>query len=1169
MNPQSWVGETINNRYRIDELLGQGGMSTVYKGFDPNLERPVAIKIVHSFLALHDKFVQRFQREASSVARLRHPNIVQVYDFNQIEDTYFMVMEYIEGVTLQNTIDGIRSGEAGVVPIHDLIGKGEKLASAMDYAHRAGLIHRDVKPANIMIQPDGEPLLMDFGIAKLVDTAQNITNTGAVMGTVSYMSPEQVRGEEIDGRADQYALGVILYELMSGRRPFEGDTTFQTMMKHIHDPVPKLQSLYPPEPVSQALIEVVYQTLAKKPADRYPDSAALVAALQLCRRAETHTADTRLELSTPIISPPPQTITRPQTPREQRQMAEQRIKELQAILLSEPLKEDLQLELMDLLARRGDFLTALKQYNSYQKLLDHELGVEPMPDTVRHRDQIMSARMTPWNNLKPEITPFLGRSEEIRRLSAMITHPDTRLLTISGSGGMGKTRLARRIIRQLGSHQWRYFMHGVLFVPLAMLDSEADIIYAIASACDIVLAGQDEPLTLLAKTLKQREILLVLDNFEHLTAHAPLVFQLLQEAPKLKVLVTSRHRLNLPGETVFPLSGLTYSQFDNDFDATAELDDGPRLFMQASRKLNPEFSMSETDHFNIFRICEIVDGIPLGIELAASWTRVLTCREIVERLEADLKLLTNDQTPVTERHRDLRAVFQYSWDLLSPEEQSILAALSIFRGPFEFQAAADIAGATADGVAGLVDKSLLQAVVLRDTTQVALGRIYSVHEIVRYYAQEMLAADPSRQESITAAHLEYYASYTAAQDTPLRSAGQREAWEGMQRNISNIRQAWQNGLRGGRFNLISQMLEPIYRYYEMGALYLEGKQFFSEAIAALPLDPPFELFHQLHGRLAAFNMRLANYDEVNRVCNGCVESWEQYEPDSFLSKKERAFLLSIHAEMFNKQGNFAEAAKLIKQAKQLYEEIDWLFGIAAATHRLGIVDYLQGNFMQAYLEYEEALRRYREMGEEVNAAHIQANLALFQIAMQQFEEGKKGLKANLEITRQWHNKQRIGTNLLNLAFTNMALQQFEEGKQEIEESLLYFRETGDRESEATALLVQGQIEWELENKSIARRIFFNGLNMALDIGATPKVLEFLATLCVLLIEDGRFDEAWPYLRFVDQHPQANQMAHVRAKALLMRTEDHLAPEKMPELEQTIEALTVEGIAEALREGYQI
>lgn len=1167
MNPQSWVGQTLNNRYQIDRLLGQGGMSTVYRGHDPNLDRPVAIKIIHTFLVMHQKFVQRFQREAAAVARLRHSNIVQVYDFNQIDGTYYMVMEFVEGYTLQDTIQMIRSGEGSPLPLPDLIHKMEKLAAAIGYAHQQGLIHRDLKPANVMVRSDGELLLMDFGIAKVVDTSQNITSTGAVMGTVSYMAPEQVKGEEIDGRADLYAFGVILYELMTGRRPFEGETTFQTMMKHLHDPVPEIQSLYPDGAILDALTEVVYRLLAKDPNNRFHTAADLALALSQCRLAEVHTAATRLDLPSPQESAPPLVHHRPQTPQHQRRQADEQIATLESSLVKDPLKEDALAELLDLQARRGDFLAALKRFNAYKKELDQELGIEPMPETVQLREKIMSARLAPWNNLKPDITPFVGRSQEIDRLMAMILDDGIRLLTITGSGGMGKTRLARRMIRQLGSHEWRYFLHGVFYVPLAMVDQPAEIIYAVAAACDLVLSGQEDPLDQLAKGLRARETLLVLDNFEHLTEHAPLIFTLLQNAPHCKVMVTSRHRLNLPGETVFPLTGLAYSPFDDSFDVTAELDDGPRLFLQASRKLNPNFSLDQNDHFSIFRICEIVDGIPLGIELAASWTRVLACHEIVERLETDLNLLTNDQTPVTERHRDLQAVFQYSWDLLSEEERSILAALSIFRGPFEFQAAEQVAGASAEVTAGLVDKSLLQAVELHDATQAVHGRLYSVHEIVRYYARQKLAADPAREKAISLAHADVYAAYVRERHEPLRSGAQRQAWEEIQRNFSNIRLAWQSGLENGRFDLVGGMVNPIYRYFLMGGLILEGHLFFEDAIGRLPLNPPFELYHRLHGRLAGFNIRLARYDEVERVCSGCVASWQEHDPDSIESKREQAFLLHLNAEMDLKQGNFEEALAHNSEAEALHRAIDAPAGLAGTVGQKGVIAYLQGDYMQAYLHYEDALNRYRTIGDEVNAARVQANLALFQIAIKQFDEGKKGLQADLEIGRRWQNRQKIATTLLNLAFANISLELYDEARTQIEESLLHYREAGDREGEATALLLQGQIEWDSGQKSTARRILFKGLNLALKIGATPKALEFLATLVVLLIDEEEFGRAWQILRFVDTHPQANQMAHTRAQALLAQVEEKLSPDKIADREQAIASLTVAGLAAMMQERF--
>jgi len=276
MSNSSWIGKSLSGRYQIEELLGQGGMSAVYKATDPNLKRVVAIKLIHPHLSNDPDFVKRFEEEATAVAQLRHPGIIQVYDFNHDDDTYYMVLEFVPGETIQQHLKRLNdSGRHLSVP--DAIQYIADICDAVAYAHQRGMIHRDIKPANLMLNVMGEAILMDFGIAKIVG-GQRHTATGAVVGTAMYMAPEQIKGESPDRRADIYSLGVTLFEMLSGRPPFEADSAMTLMMMHVNDPVPDLRTLNPEVP--DDLIAVINKSLAKSPDDRYQSASQMAAALR-------------------------------------------------------------------------------------------------------------------------------------------------------------------------------------------------------------------------------------------------------------------------------------------------------------------------------------------------------------------------------------------------------------------------------------------------------------------------------------------------------------------------------------------------------------------------------------------------------------------------------------------------------------------------------------------------------------------------------------------------------------------------------------------------------------------------------------------------------------------------------------------------------------------------
>jgi len=271
-----WIGKKLSNRYLIDEILGQGGMSAVYRASDPNLKRVVAVKIIHSHLSNDPDFVQRFEEEASAVAQLRHHGIIQVYDFNRDDDVYYMVLEFVPGETFQDHLKRLNDDNRRL-SIPKAIEYMSEICDAVDYAHRRGMIHRDIKPANIMLNVTGQAILMDFGIAKIVGS-QRHTATGAVVGTAMYMSPEQIKGEHPDRRTDIYSLGVTLFEMVSGRPPFQADSAMTLMMMHVNDPVPYPKKLNPEVP--DDLVAIINKSLAKNPDDRYQTVAEMGSALR-------------------------------------------------------------------------------------------------------------------------------------------------------------------------------------------------------------------------------------------------------------------------------------------------------------------------------------------------------------------------------------------------------------------------------------------------------------------------------------------------------------------------------------------------------------------------------------------------------------------------------------------------------------------------------------------------------------------------------------------------------------------------------------------------------------------------------------------------------------------------------------------------------------------------
>ncbi|MGB0383703.1 MAG: protein kinase domain-containing protein [Ardenticatenaceae bacterium] len=295
-NQASWIGRTFAGRYKIESLLGYGGMSSVYKATDAHLRRAVAIKMIHPHLT-EQSFIKRFEQEAAAVAKLRHSNIVQVYDFDHDGDVYYIVLEYVPGEDLAQRLNALKHANLRL-PFDDTIRIMSLLCDAVAYAHDANIIHRDLKPANVIINLLGQPILTDFGIAKIVGS-DTLTTSDATMGTITYMSPEQINDQAVDHRADIYALGVMLYEMVANRPPFMGASVSTVMMKHVHEPVPEIRLFN--SSIPSGLMSVLEKALAKDPNQRFWSAREIADALRMMSKENMGIPDMRFTQPIPHL----------------------------------------------------------------------------------------------------------------------------------------------------------------------------------------------------------------------------------------------------------------------------------------------------------------------------------------------------------------------------------------------------------------------------------------------------------------------------------------------------------------------------------------------------------------------------------------------------------------------------------------------------------------------------------------------------------------------------------------------------------------------------------------------------------------------------------------------------------------------------------------------------
>ncbi|MBD0290298.1 MAG: serine/threonine protein kinase [Thermoleophilia bacterium] len=287
------VGTVVAGRYRLEEILGVGGMSTVFRAHDGVLERDVALKVLHPLLSQDAQYVERFRREARAIARLSHPNIVTVIDRSQAEGRQYIVFELVRGLNLKQLALG------GPLPAAQALALAHQTGRGLAFAHENGIVHRDVKPQNVLVDRDGVAKVTDFGIARASGGDEGLTQTGTILGTSDYLSPEQAVGQPVDERSDQYSLGVLLFELLAGELPYRGDSPVAVAMSHLHDPVPSVRDLRPE--LSPRLDDVLRRAMAKRPEDRFPSLDALLAALEACTAEEAGERGERENAATQVL----------------------------------------------------------------------------------------------------------------------------------------------------------------------------------------------------------------------------------------------------------------------------------------------------------------------------------------------------------------------------------------------------------------------------------------------------------------------------------------------------------------------------------------------------------------------------------------------------------------------------------------------------------------------------------------------------------------------------------------------------------------------------------------------------------------------------------------------------------------------------------------------------
>jgi predicted ATPase/transcriptional regulator with XRE-family HTH domain len=792
------------------------------------------------------------------------------------------------------------------------------------------------------------------------------------------------------------------------------------------------------------------------------------------------------------------------------------------------------------LAERSNFLRVARGELSVEHI---HSGSEPVATT---------SVSPPKNNLPVFPTPLIGREREMEQLNKLLCDPQCRLLTLVGSGGIGKTRLAI----ETASHMQDVFP-GVYFVPLASSNSTRLIVPVIADSVGFAFhhTGHTDPKTQLFNYLKAKQILLVVDNLEQLLTEPGIevLTELLAYAPHVKLLATSRESLELQDEWVFEVHGLPIPE--STYVRGSAQNTSAELFLQRARRAHVEFDAMPKDYPSIVHICQLVDGNPLGIELAAAWVRTLSCHEIAQEIEGGLGFLTVSARDVPARHRSMRAVFDHSWKLLTEEEQRVLLRLSTFRGGFRREAAKEVAGTTISVLSALMTKSIIR----RDSA----GR-YDLHELIRQFAAEQLAKHIDEQTATQMCHSKYYLTFFSRASGRLESAAQREALAELTAEMDNFRAAWDWAIEHHNFAHACQVSPTLYHVYELRAWLEEGEAVFHIAEEAIRShtdetnpDDALTFIHIMRAHSAYYRFRLGN-SAVPYTSLLSSATILQSSTDQFAAVYSMWYLGIVCWTL----GRYTEAIDSLQVSLKKAKTLGKRWHEAAAGEYIGIVMHERGEYEQARPYFIEALAIARELGDPMLIAHILAYMSRTIIALGRITEAEDVLRESLALAQEIAYRPGIGHALDGLGRLAQ-LTSPDKARALFTASYDVYKETGDLRNMSRVLGHQGYNSLARGDDADAQNSFLAALRLVREGGFIPFALDALAGMASLQAKQGDGEHALELLLIVLNHSGSLQETKDRADHLRVELQAEFTPTQIEAIQAHAGEKTFEEVMEDL------
>lgn len=740
------------------------------------------------------------------------------------------------------------------------------------------------------------------------------------------------------------------------------------------------------------------------------------------------------------------------------------------------------------------------------------------------------------HNLPAQLTLFVGRVEEIYEIHNLLANPDCRLLTVVGVGGIGKTRLALQAAGQIADR----FADGVYFVALQPVTSLPFLLSAVADAIGFTPAGSEEPQTQLLKHLSNKELLLILDNFEHLLDGVNLLTEILEAAPAVKLLVTSREILHLQEEWVYPIQGLDYprgplSALAGEDGVIGEADiagySAVQLFVERARRMRRGFSLA-AEAADVVAICQMVEGMPLALELAAAWTQSLSCRAIADEIRNNLDFLSTEWRNVPDRQRSMRAVFDHARSLLSSNEQEVFRRMSVFRGGFHRKAAEFVAGASLATLGSLVSHCLLR--------WEPVGR-YQLHELLRQYAEELLRESPEEKAAIDERHCIYYTDLLYKRLPQLLGSGQLEAVRVIEDELENIHVAWQYAVEKRKIEAIRKSIQAFSLSYEYRSRHVDGLKFFEDAIQKLGIfvsdDPEIMQLALRFQTIAWFYVRMGRFEEAEAIQKRVQYCYEKLGiPPIEGSATDPLLIASILASI---RGEYDAAVQYGEESLQKALLYPHPTNRSYAQYALASAHLAQGNYQEAKQYAEAAYATVQETQDRWFMAYCLVEMGNVAAAMRDFDAARNYLEESFAIRKEFNDPEGMAVALNYLGEVALRQDQFAEARSYYERSVALYRDINDRGGLARSLNGLGDALCALGDFETARQHLRRSLEIATEIHFVSLMYTIITSIGNLLLRTGNYASGMALLVQVNRHPSSTTTCKARARQLLAQAREHV------------------------------